>query len=162
MGFQDQLSPNAGQKYCRMLQGEHSAILLAFIKLPFVIKISVLSVFEWPFYTGFTLPSNAFATVTQRLIRCQKFATVYPHYTVGNSLTSLIASRFVGCQTQTQAIWLNMKNSYPRMESKIMECHATAYREFHNKVPPDKMPLLFRKFCVINKPFTENIVYFCL
>ena len=27
MGFQDQLSLNAGQKYCRMLQGEHSAIL---------------------------------------------------------------------------------------------------------------------------------------
>ena len=28
-------------------------MLLAFIKLPFVIKIFVLSVFEWPFYTGF-------------------------------------------------------------------------------------------------------------
>ena len=26
IGFQDQLSFNAGQKYCRMLQGEHSAI----------------------------------------------------------------------------------------------------------------------------------------
>ena len=35
----DQLSLNAGQKYCRMLQGEHSAILSTFIKLPFVIKI---------------------------------------------------------------------------------------------------------------------------
>ena len=35
-------------------------------------------------------------------------------------------------------------------------------REFHNKVPHDKMPLLCRKFCVINKPLTENIVYFCL
>ena len=35
---------NAGQKYCRMLQGEHSAILLAFSKLPFVIKIFVLSI----------------------------------------------------------------------------------------------------------------------
>ena len=33
-----------------MLQGEHSAILLAFIKLLFVIKIFVLS--RWPFYTG--------------------------------------------------------------------------------------------------------------
>ena len=54
-GFQDQLSLNAGKKYCRMLQGEHSAILLTFIKLPFVIKIFVLSVFEWPFYTGFTV-----------------------------------------------------------------------------------------------------------
>ena len=27
IGFQNQLSLNAGQKYCRMLQGEHSAIL---------------------------------------------------------------------------------------------------------------------------------------
>ena len=32
----------------------HSAILLTFIKLPFAIKIFVLSIFEWPFYTGFT------------------------------------------------------------------------------------------------------------
>ena len=39
IGFQDQLSLNAGQKYCRMLQGEHSAILSPFIKLPFAIKI---------------------------------------------------------------------------------------------------------------------------
>ena len=38
-----------------MLQGEHSAILLTFIKLPFVIKILVLSILEWPFYTGFTV-----------------------------------------------------------------------------------------------------------
>ena len=53
--FQDQLSLNAGQKYCRMPQGEHSAILSTFIKLPFVIKIFVLSIFEWPFYTGFTV-----------------------------------------------------------------------------------------------------------
>ena len=53
--FQDQLSLNAGQKYCRVLQGEHSAIVLTFIKLPFVIKIFVLSIFGWPFYTGFTV-----------------------------------------------------------------------------------------------------------
>ena len=38
-----------------MLQGEYSAILSIFIKLPFVIKIFVLSIFEWPFYTGFTI-----------------------------------------------------------------------------------------------------------
>ena len=34
---------------------EHSAILLTFIKLPFVIKIFVLSIFEWSFCTGFTV-----------------------------------------------------------------------------------------------------------
>ena len=38
-----------------MLQGEHSAILSTFNKLPSVIKIFVLSIFEWPFYTGFTV-----------------------------------------------------------------------------------------------------------
>ena len=58
MGSQDQLLLNAGQKYCRMLQGEHSAILLTFIKLPFVIKIIVLSIFEWSFYTGFTVQAK--------------------------------------------------------------------------------------------------------
>ena len=52
MCYQDQLLLNAGQKYCRMLQVEHSSILFTFIKLPFVIKIFVLSIFEWPFYTG--------------------------------------------------------------------------------------------------------------
>ena len=56
IGFQDELSLDAGQKYCRMLQGEHSAILSTFIKLPSVIKIIVLSIFEWRFYTGFTVP----------------------------------------------------------------------------------------------------------
>ena len=54
IGFQAQLSLNTGQKYCRMLQGEHSAILLTFIKLPFAIKIFVLSIFEWLLKTGFT------------------------------------------------------------------------------------------------------------
>ena len=48
IGFQDRLSLNAGQKYCRM---EHSAILLTFINLPFVIKTFVLSIFEWPLKT---------------------------------------------------------------------------------------------------------------
>ena len=36
-------------------QREHSAILLTFIKLPFVIKIFVLFIFEWLFYRGFTV-----------------------------------------------------------------------------------------------------------
>ena len=64
IGFQDCLSLFAGQKYCRMLQGEHSAILstlehsailLTFIKLLFVFKTFVLSIFEWPLKTDFTV-----------------------------------------------------------------------------------------------------------
>ena len=58
IGFQDRLSLNEGQKYCRMLQVEHSAILSTLIKLPFVIKIFVLSIFEWPLKTGFTVQSK--------------------------------------------------------------------------------------------------------
>ena len=49
IGFQDQLSLNAGRKYFRMLKGEHSAILSTFIKLPIVIKIFVLSILSGRF-----------------------------------------------------------------------------------------------------------------
>ena len=38
-----------------MLQREHFAILSNFIKLPVAIKTFILSIFEWPFYTGFTV-----------------------------------------------------------------------------------------------------------
>ena len=56
IGFQDQLSLNAGQKHCRMLQGEHSAILPTFMKRPFSITTFVLYIFEWTLKTGFTIP----------------------------------------------------------------------------------------------------------
>ena len=46
MHFKSYFTPNLG--------GEHSAILSTFIKLPFVIKIFVLSISEWSFYTCFT------------------------------------------------------------------------------------------------------------
>ena len=51
-GFQYPLLFNAGQKYCRVLQGEHSAILSTFIKLPFVIKVIVLSILSGCFTQG--------------------------------------------------------------------------------------------------------------
>ena len=54
-GFQYRLSLNAGQKYCSMLQGEHSTMLSTPIKLPFPIKTLVLSIFKWPLKTGFTV-----------------------------------------------------------------------------------------------------------
>ena len=47
---------------CRLMQvkriaecSEHSAILWIFIKLLVVIKLFVLSIFEWPFYAGYTV-----------------------------------------------------------------------------------------------------------
>ena len=54
IGFQDRLSLNAVQNYCRMLQGEHSTILLTFIKLPFFIK-AFFCLFWVPLKTGFTV-----------------------------------------------------------------------------------------------------------
>ena len=39
--------------------GEHSAILLTSIKLPFVFKTFVLAIFECPLKTGFTVLSPA-------------------------------------------------------------------------------------------------------
>ena len=53
-GFQDRFLLYAGQKYCRMLQWGHSAILSTFIMLPFFFKTFVLSIFEWPLKTGLT------------------------------------------------------------------------------------------------------------
>ena len=50
--FQDQLRLNAGRKYCRMLQGEHSALLSTFIRLPWALRLSIL---EWLFYASFTV-----------------------------------------------------------------------------------------------------------
>ena len=47
-GFQDQLSRNAGQKYCSMLQ----------VGLTFVIKIFVLSVFSGCFTQSLTVMSK--------------------------------------------------------------------------------------------------------
>ena len=41
-----------------MLQREHYAIHLTFIKLQVVIKTFVLSIFEWTFYTGFMVLLN--------------------------------------------------------------------------------------------------------
>ena len=57
IGFQDQNRFMQVQKYCRMLQGEHSAILSTCVKLLLVtcIKIFVLSIVEWLFYTSFTV-----------------------------------------------------------------------------------------------------------
>ena len=76
IGFQDQLLLNAGQTYCRMLQGEHSAIPSTFIRLLFVIKIFVLSVFEWPFHTGFTVHTQL-PNVTRSLVVSRVFSFTY-------------------------------------------------------------------------------------
>ena len=51
-----------------------NAIFLTFIKLQFVIKIFVLSNFEWPFYTGFTV---VIKRLTHKKESCLKFDKLY-------------------------------------------------------------------------------------
>ena len=57
IGFQDQSSLICRSKVLQNAPREHYAILSTYIKLPFVIKIFASSIFEWPFYTGFTVVS---------------------------------------------------------------------------------------------------------
>ena len=59
-----------------MLQLEHSAILSTFFKLPFINKIFVLSIFEWPFYTGFTVCLNSLISLSKN-IRASNFHIEY-------------------------------------------------------------------------------------
>ena len=53
-----------------------SAILSTFIKLPFVIKIFVLSIFEWPLKTGLTVydsflsAHNMFDLRNKKIVEC--------------------------------------------------------------------------------------------
>ena len=67
-----------------MLQGEYSAILSTFIKLPFLIKIFVLSIFEWPFYTGFTVIPNTICLNSS-------FGSFYIKYVSVNSFSELFS-----------------------------------------------------------------------
>ena len=45
---------------------EHSAMLSTFIKLPFVLQTFVLSMYEWPLKTGFTVFNWIFLNMVQR------------------------------------------------------------------------------------------------
>ena len=48
---------------------EHSAILSTFIKLPFIFKAFVLSIFEWPLKTGFTVQCKAYLVYFSALFK---------------------------------------------------------------------------------------------
>ena len=55
IGFQDRLSLNVGQKYCRMLQESILQYFRPSLSYNFVFKTFVLSIFQWPLKTGFTV-----------------------------------------------------------------------------------------------------------
>ena len=79
-----------------MLQGVHSAILSTFIKLPFVIKIFVLLIFEWPFYTDFTQVLHRFYTGFIQALHnfTQILLYLYCHYDNASSSTHTPSSSY--------------------------------------------------------------------
>ena len=72
---------------------EHSAILLTCIKLPFFNKIFVLSIFEWLFYTGFTVRQYV------SLLKSPNFDTaIIKWFTVAQHLSGEVLNlRLKGC-----------------------------------------------------------------
>ena len=83
ISFQDQLSLNAGQKNSRMLQGEHSAILSTFIKLPFVINNFLLSILSGRFTQVLLYSVNWYADLVL-LSKCQVLLVIMLYVQVNN------------------------------------------------------------------------------
>ena len=79
---------------------QHSAILSTFIKLPFAIKIFVLSNFEWPFYTGFTVLKNA-CMINNQLISC-----LFTMYLCDlNGIKVIVIARLTAITTSLNEVW---------------------------------------------------------
>ena len=76
-----------------MLQKKHSAILSTFIKLPVVIKTLVLSIFEWPFYTGFTVHMYSVFVCSESWLYDQIYPIQVP-LAMASCLTLVTSSRY--------------------------------------------------------------------
>ena len=129
IAFQDQLLLNEGQTYCRMLQGGHSAILLTFIKLPFVIKIFVLYIL-----------SGCFTHVLHRLyFVCES--------NIGFDEATVCAGSFE-----------HSRLAYASLEQSLcVLCHFTFILDTH-KLHRNSMWLLNEIFyCLLNRSISLNI-----
>ena len=73
-----------------MLQGEHSATLSTFIELPSVIKIFILYIFEWPYYTGFTVLACIYK---QRVKLCVDPALIWIYNVSDHNISGLSMER---------------------------------------------------------------------
>ena len=62
--FQDQLSLNAGQKFCRMLQKSILQYFRHSLSYNMFLRPLFFSIFEWPLKTGFTVHKNLLALPT--------------------------------------------------------------------------------------------------
>ena len=73
-----------------MLQREHSAILLTFIKLPFSIKTFVLSIFKWPRKTGLTVDLSTFSSIKKTSVSKYIFQSLYMSFSLLASLDDIV------------------------------------------------------------------------
>ena len=112
--FQDWLSLNAGQKYCRMLQGEHSAKILTFIKVPFVIKIFVFSIFEWPLKAGFTVFSSSLSCFPMKTPWDESSKTIIKLWSSEDSSQSAILSNLLSLIYEALEGFLGIQGYWPK------------------------------------------------
>ena len=105
----------------KMFQGEHSAIISTFTKLPFVIKIYVLYIFEWPLKTGFTVKQycafiwNA-EGLLQTIIRIYRECKderekIIPIFTVSVFVITRLADRVMAYGDPEERIFLSHPHS---------------------------------------------------
>ena len=99
-----------------MLQGEHFAILSAFIKLPVAIKIFNLSIFEWPLKTGFTVVIREVSKFLSSIIFQKTFLCG------GNCkrLNNIICEYPLVSITLKRLSWRNMKHETFLGENSVM------------------------------------------
>ena len=107
-------------------QGEHSGILLTFIKLQFVIKIFILSIFEWKLKTGFTV--CVFCLVW--LFTSQSTAMVMSGWSI-HLITLFSCASLINQLTSTSCTYFRLQLTTSLLES--VEGRRMAVKLFHDQ-----------------------------
>ena len=155
-----------------MLQGEHSATLLTFIKLPFVIKIFVLSIFEWPLMTGFSVYCKAdkrpftLSTISDMYGRCSKIlnASCLPkshRQTVQTKIRLLLIRVFPVCYSDRHFVNSRADNQHFILGTKekfvqILK-HLLYFTKIYNFSYGSCVHLRYKKECLL--PWSFYTVY---
>ena len=102
-----------------MLQGEHSAILFTFIKPPFVIKIFVLSIFEWLFYTGFTVVYSLHHSGSSSAVKSIFFLLLL-YGCVAQSVTCLVTDACLTADSGVASLIPARSHTYVEIDHEII------------------------------------------
>ena len=144
----------------------HSEILLTFIKLPVVIKIFVLSIFEWPFYTDFTV--LYFPVLEKQSCRSDC------RYTGWSAPLSFSCNQTRFSNNETHVIYLIVKlinlstlikypvqNSVPRIQNSITNCHMNLlyFGPAHKNKVAHQSVQMHRLVCTFAALMQQNTVF---